>query len=128
MTVDEYLASVPNDVRIALEKVRRSIRTAIPRVEERIAYRIPVFRLDRDLVGFSAQRDPRKRLCSFYTMSPALAEKMKEDLQGYKVSGATVHFSPDRPLPASLVRKIVRARLAETAEQLKGKERPRKSQ
>lgn len=127
MTVDEYLASVPSDVRIALEKVRQSIRTAIPSVEERIAYRIPVFRLNRDLVGFSAQRDPRKRLCSFYTMSPALAERMKEDLQGYKVSGATIHFSPDSPLPAALVRKIVRARLAETTEQLEGKQRPRKS-
>jgi uncharacterized protein YdhG (YjbR/CyaY superfamily) len=112
-TVDEYLATVPQDVRKALQKLRRTIKSIVPEAEERIAYRIPIFRLQRDLVGFSAQTNPQKRLCSFYTMSPPLVKAMKKDLQDYKVSGATIHFTPEKPLPAALVKKIVRARVKE---------------
>ncbi|AIF83204.1 hypothetical protein NTE_01131 [Candidatus Nitrososphaera evergladensis SR1] len=112
-TVDEYLATLPGDVRDALEKLRRTIKSIVPGAEERIAYRIPIFRLERDLVGFSAQRNPQKRLCSFYTMSPPLVKAMKKDLQNYRVSGATIHFIPEKPLPAALVKKIVRARVKE---------------
>jgi uncharacterized protein YdhG (YjbR/CyaY superfamily) len=113
-TVDEYLATVPNDVRKVLQKLRHTIKSIVPEAEERIAYRIPIFRLQRDnLIGFSAQINPRKRLCSFYTMSPPLAKAMKKDLQDYEVSGATIHFTPEKPLPAALVKKIVRARVKE---------------
>ncbi len=115
-TVDEYLAQLPHDVRDALEKLRRTIRSAAPDSQERIAYRIPVFRLQHDLVGFSAQRDPQKKLCSLYTMSPPLVRAMKKDLQDYDVSGATIHFTPQESLPVSLVRKIVRARVKELTE------------
>ena len=62
-TVEEYLATVPGDVRKALQALRMTIKVSVPRIEERIACRIPVFRLQRDLVGFSAQRNPQKRLC-----------------------------------------------------------------
>lgn len=112
-TVDEYLSILPNDVRKELQKLRHTIKSIAPEAEERIAYRIPIFRLQRDLVGFSAQRNPQKRLCSFYTMSPPLVKAMKKDLQDYKVSGATIHFTPEKPLPAALVKKIVRARVKE---------------
>ncbi|MDQ3967473.1 MAG: DUF1801 domain-containing protein [Thermoproteota archaeon] len=112
-TIDEYLATVPDDVRKVLQKLRQIIKSVVPEAEERIAYRIPIFRLEHDLVGFSAQRDPQKRLCSFYTMSPQLAKAIKKDLQGYKVSGATIHFIPEKPLPAALVKKIVSARVKE---------------
>ncbi|HEU4445650.1 MAG TPA: DUF1801 domain-containing protein [Nitrososphaeraceae archaeon] len=112
-TVDEYLATVPNDVRKVLQKLRHTIKSIAPEAEERIAYRIPIFRLKRDLVGFSAQTDPQKRLCSFYTMSPTLAKAMKKDLQGYEVSGATIHFTAEKPLREELVKKIVRARVEE---------------
>jgi uncharacterized protein YdhG (YjbR/CyaY superfamily) len=114
-TVDEYLATVPQDVRKALQKLRRTIKSIVPEAEERIAYRIPIFRLQRDLVGFSAQTNPQKRLCSFYTMSPPLVKAMKKDLQDYKVSGATIHFTPNKPLPAALVKKIVHARVKESS-------------
>jgi uncharacterized protein YdhG (YjbR/CyaY superfamily) len=114
-TVDEYLATVPQDVRKALQKLRRIIKSVVPEAEERIAYRIPIFRLQHDLVGFSAQRNPQKRLCSFYTTSPPLVKAMKKDLQDYKVSGATIHFTPEKPLPAALVKKIVRARVKESS-------------
>jgi uncharacterized protein YdhG (YjbR/CyaY superfamily) len=112
-TVDEYLATVPNDVRKVLQKLRHTIKSIVPEAEERIAYRIPIFRLQRDLVGFSAQINPQKRLCSFYIMSPPLAKAIKKDLQDYEVSGATIHFTPEKPLPAALVKKIVRARVKE---------------
>jgi uncharacterized protein YdhG (YjbR/CyaY superfamily) len=112
-TVDEYLSILPDDVRKELQKLRHTIKSIAPEAEERIAYRIPIFRLQRDLVGFSAQRNPQKRLCSFYTMSPPLVKAMKKDLQDYKVSGATIHFTPEKPLPAALVKKIVRARVKE---------------
>jgi uncharacterized protein YdhG (YjbR/CyaY superfamily) len=112
-TVDEYLATLPNDVRKVLQQIRQTIKSIVPEAEERIAYRIPIFRLQRDLVGFSAQRNPQKRLCSFYTMSPPLVKAMKKDLQDYEVSGATIHFTPEKPLPAALVKKIVCARVRE---------------
>ena len=112
-TVDEYLATLPNDVRKVLQILRHTIKSIAPEAEERIAYRIPIFRLKRDLVGFSAQTNPQKRICSFYTMSPALAKAMKKDLQDYDVSGATIHFTPEKPLPKELVKKIVRARVKE---------------
>jgi uncharacterized protein YdhG (YjbR/CyaY superfamily) len=112
-TVDEYLSILPDDVSKELQKLRHTIKSIAPEAEERIAYRIPIFRLQRDLVGFSAQRNPQKRLCSFYTMSPPLVKAMKKDLQDYKVSGATIHFTPEKPLPAALVKKIVRARVKE---------------
>jgi uncharacterized protein YdhG (YjbR/CyaY superfamily) len=112
-TVDEYLATVPNDVHKVLQKLRHTIKSIVPEAEDRIAYRIPIFRLQRDFVGFSAQTDSQKRLCSFYTMSPPLTKAMKKDLQGYEVSGATIHFTPEKPLPTALVKKIVRARVKE---------------
>jgi|ERR671922_425362 uncharacterized protein YdhG (YjbR/CyaY superfamily) len=78
-TVDEYLATLSNDVRKVLQKLRHTIKSIVPEAEERIVYRIPIFRLQRDdLVGFSAQTNPQKRLCSFYTMSPPLVKVMKK--------------------------------------------------
>ena len=106
-TVDEYLAQLPSDVRDALEQLRGLIRFTVPEAKERLAYRMPVFSVKHDLVGFAAYRD----YCSFYTMSPGLVKAMEEELRGHEVSGATIHFTPKEPLPASLVRKIVLARL-----------------
>lgn len=111
-TVDEYLAQLPSDVRDSLEQLRGLIKFTVPEAKERIAYRIPVFSLKHDLVGFAAYRD----YCSLYTMSPGLVNAMQEVLRDYKVSGATIHFTPKEPLPASLVKKILLARLKELVE------------
>lgn len=116
--VDEYLATLPDEVRHALQNLRHTVRSIVPGAEERIGYRIPIFRLGRDLVGFSAQKNPQKRICSFYTMSPPLAKAMKKELQDYKVSGATIHFIPADPLPEELVRKIVLARVKDLSEKI----------
>jgi uncharacterized protein YdhG (YjbR/CyaY superfamily) len=109
--VDAYLASLPEDQREALASLRRLIKETVPNVEERISYGTTVmFSLKRDLVGFVAQ----KKHLSFFTASPKLADEMKYEItKTHKLSGATIHFSALNPLPAKLVQKIVRARVAE---------------
>ena len=113
-TVDDYLAALPEEVRVALENLRKIIKAAAPDTTQVISYRIPIFKLHgHPLVGFGAA----KSHCSFFTMSssmiPKLARMRKRELKGYDVSGATIHFTPDGPLPAALVRKLVKERIAE---------------
>jgi uncharacterized protein YdhG (YjbR/CyaY superfamily) len=107
--IDAYLEALPDDVRAALERVRGIIREAAPESTERVSYGIPIFRLQRDLVGISAQ----KNHCSLHSMSTSLMSAMSAELEGFKVSGATIHFTPERPLPRDLVEKIVRERMRE---------------
>lgn len=87
-----------------------------------ISYRIPVFKYEgRPLVGFGAA----KKHCSLFTMSssmiPKLARMRAGELKGYEVSGATIHFTPDKPLPAGLVTKLVKERIAENENLRKSK-------
>ena len=109
-TVDEFLASVPEPQRAALEELRRQIRAAAPGATELINYGVPMFRLDgRNLVSFAAGKDH----CSFYVQSPAVMEAHVADLAGFKTRKGTVTFTPDKPIPPALVAKLVRARIAE---------------
>jgi len=109
--VDAYLAALGADQRGALEKLRRTIRRAAPAAEECISYQLPAFRLEgRVLVAFGA----RPGHCAFYPMSPATLDAHRDALEGYETSKGTIRFSPDRPLPANLVRQMVRARIAES--------------
>jgi uncharacterized protein YdhG (YjbR/CyaY superfamily) len=112
--VNGYLAGLPDDQRQALEALRRVIKATVPEVGERISYGTSViFALERDLVGFVAQ----KKHLSFFMMSPELARAMRDEIeQTHRVSGATIHFSPERPLPAALVERILRARVQEQSE------------
>ena len=107
-TIDHYLADVPTDKRAALQKLRQAIKAVVPKAEECIAYGIPAFRLGgRFLVGFGAA----KSHCSFYPGGLALAVH-KQALKPYGLSKGTIRFQPDKPLPAALVRKLVKERLA----------------
>jgi uncharacterized protein YdhG (YjbR/CyaY superfamily) len=106
-SVDEYLNCLPTDIREALQRVREIILKTVPECRERIAYKICVYSLKRDVVGFASQ----KNYCSFYTMSPPLVKAMSEELKDYEVSGATIHFSPQHPLPESLL--ILESRVEE---------------
>ncbi len=107
-SVDRYLASVGDRKRAALENLRRAIRAAAPRAEECIAYRIPSFRLDgKFLLSFGAGA----KHCAFYPGSAAI-EAHKKELEDYDTSKGTIRFQADRPLPATLVRRLVRARIA----------------
>ena len=109
--VDAYLATLPRDERETLEGLRQLIKQTVPHVHERISYGTAVmFSLGRDLVGFVSQR---KHL-SFFTASPKLARALKDQItRTHKVSGATIHFSPENPLPANLLKKILKARVSE---------------
>jgi uncharacterized protein YdhG (YjbR/CyaY superfamily) len=108
-TVDDYLAGVPEPDRAALEHLRAVIRAASPEAEETIAYRIPAYRYRGPLVFFAAF----PRHLGFYGVSRPLVEAFGDELAGFGVSGTTVHFSADRPLPDDLVTRFVRARMAE---------------
>lgn len=106
--IDDYLASLPAAQRQALEKLRAAISRAAPAADEGFSYGLPAFRLNgRPLVCFGAASTH----CSLYPMSPAVIRKHAEDLTSYKTSKGTIQFVA--PLPAGLVRKIVKARIAE---------------
>jgi len=106
-TIDEYLAAVEEDKRAALEKLRRDIHAAAPRAEECISYRIPAFRLDgKLLVAFGAAA----RHCACYPGD--VVEAFAAELAGYDTSKGTIRFAASEPLPAALVRRLVRAQLA----------------
>jgi uncharacterized protein YdhG (YjbR/CyaY superfamily) len=108
--VEAYLAKVPEPARTTLEKVRATIRSAAPKeATEGISYGMPAFRYKGALVGYAAFKDH----CSFFPMSAALLDTMKEELKGYRTAKGTLHFAMDKPLPATLVKKMVKARVAD---------------
>ena len=108
-TIDDYLAALSDDKRAALEKLRKTIRAAAPNAEECISYQLPAFRLNGMLVAFGATANH----CAFYPMSSSMVEAHKHELKDYETSKGTIRFQADKPLPAALVRKLVRARIAE---------------
>lgn len=111
-THSDYLAGLPADKRAVLEKLRRTIRAAAPRADECISYQLPAFRLDgKVLVLYGATT----RHCSFFPGSGTAVDAHKGDLEGYNTSKGTIRFDVEKPLPASLVRKIVKYRIAENA-------------
>ena len=116
--VDAYLAAVPKEQRAALQKLRKIIKGAAPRAAEVISYRIPVYKHCGMLVGFAAF----KNHCSFFVMGREAMEAHQEELKRYSTARGTIHFTADKPLPAALVRKLVRARIAENESRVKRKE------
>jgi uncharacterized protein YdhG (YjbR/CyaY superfamily) len=109
-TIDEYLARVTPDHREALQKLRRTIHATAPKAEECINYGVPAFRLNgRSLVFFAAWVNH----CSFYPGNSVALGKFRSDLKGFQTSKGTIRFSPDHPLPCALVKKLVRARMAD---------------
>jgi len=108
-TIDEYLEPLGREQRAALEKLRRAVKAAVPEAEEYISYQIPTFKLDgRMLVSFGAWENH----CAFYPGAFPI-ETHKDDLEAYDTSKGTIRFQADRPLPAALVRKLVKTRIAE---------------
>ena len=111
-TVDDYLALVPEPARSTLQRMRTAIRSAVPaETTEAISYGIPAFNYKGPLVWFAAFSNH----CSFFPTASVL-KAFKNDLKGYKTSKGTIHFPVDKPLPAALVKKMVKARLAEKAQ------------
>jgi uncharacterized protein YdhG (YjbR/CyaY superfamily) len=109
-TIDDYLAGVSPDKRALLQKLRETIHTVAPNAEECINYGIPAFRLNkRSLVFFGAWANH----CSFYPGSSTTLKKFRGDLKGFQITKGTIRFSSDNPLPTTLVKKLVKARIAE---------------
>ncbi|HEV3255028.1 MAG TPA: DUF1801 domain-containing protein [Candidatus Acidoferrales bacterium] len=108
-TVDEYLARVPEPARSTLNKMRAVIRSAVPReATETISYRIPAFKHKGVLVWFAAFSDH----CSLFPTASVI-EAFKHELKGYTTSKGTIQFPTDKPMPAALVKKLVRARVTQ---------------
>jgi len=111
-TIDEFLAGVNADQRAALEKLRQTIRDIAPKAEECISYGLASFRLNgRALVAFGATPNH----CAFHPMSSTTVEAFQDQLRGYATSKGTIRFPADDPLPAALVKQLVRARMAENS-------------
>ncbi len=109
-TIDEYLAGVNADHREALQELRQTIQAVAPNAEECISYAIPAVRLNgRLLVGFAAWSNH----CSFYPMSSETLKKFRNELRNFQTSKGTLRFSPDKPMPVALVKKLLKARIAE---------------
>ena len=109
-TIDEYLAGVDADHRDALQKLRETIHAVAPKAEECISYGIPAFRLNgHSLVFFGAWANH----CAFYPGSFKTLKKFRNELRTFQTSKGTLRFSPDKPMPVALVKKLLKARLAE---------------
>jgi uncharacterized protein YdhG (YjbR/CyaY superfamily) len=107
-THDEYLATVGADQRAALQKLRKQIQAAAPGAEEGFSYGLPAFRVnDRPLVAFGATA----RHCAFFPMNPEVQAAHAAKLKAFDTSKGTIRFQPDKPIPAAVVRSIVKARL-----------------
>jgi len=117
-TVDEYLAGVPKEARAALEKLRKTIKAAAPMASEGISYQMPMYKHHGMVVGFAAFKDH----CSIFPGS-AVMEANKEELSRYDTSKGTIRFPANKPLPAALVKKLVKARIKENEARANGKKK-----
>jgi uncharacterized protein YdhG (YjbR/CyaY superfamily) len=112
-TIDDYLKGVPEDRRQALENLRAKIRSVVPNAEECIRYRMPAFRLgDAVVAGFLATT----KGCSYFPFSGSTLQTLTHDVSRYDRTKGSLHFSADKPLPTTLVRKLLRTRIAEIKE------------
>jgi len=109
-TIDEYLANVKPEHRKTLQKLRQTIQTAAPKAEECISYGIPSFRLNRRLLVFFGAWANH---CAFYQGSASTLKTFQNELKKFETSKGTIRFSPDKPLPVALVKKLVKTRIAE---------------
>jgi uncharacterized protein YdhG (YjbR/CyaY superfamily) len=111
-SVQDYLAALPAEPRAALESLRRVIASAAPEATETFSYGIPGFKVrGRLLLSYAAYRNH----CSLYPASRAVLEACGEELKPYLSEKATVRFQAKEPLGDALVKRIVEARLGETA-------------
>lgn len=108
-TVDEYLAALPDDQQQALQKIREAIQAAAPQAEEVISYQVPTYKYKGALVHFAAF----KNHLSLVVVSNTIAQLFAKEIAPFTNSGRTIHFTPEKPIPATLVKKIVKERIRE---------------
>jgi uncharacterized protein YdhG (YjbR/CyaY superfamily) len=107
-TVDEYLAALPEEVRTVLIKLRKTIKSTAPKAEEAISYGMPAYKNHGALVYFAAF----KNHCSFFPGSSQVV-KLYDELKSFKTAKGTIQFTIDKPLPVTIVKNIVKARMKE---------------
>jgi uncharacterized protein YdhG (YjbR/CyaY superfamily) len=117
-TVDDYLATLPKEARVTLEKIRKIIKAAAPRATEGISYQMPMYKQNGMLMGLAAF----KNHCSLFPGSTAL-ETHKDELKAYQTSKGTIRFPIDKPPPAALVRKLVKTTIASNEKRMKEKQK-----
>ena len=109
-SIDEYLATLPDEQRAALEELRREVHRLVPDAEEMISYGMPGFTLHgRNLLWFAGW----KNHCSVYPLTDAFLTNHAEELVGFERTKGSLHFTPDRPISDDLLRALVRARVAD---------------
>ncbi len=116
--IDEYIAGFPPEVQEILEKVRLTIRKAVPDAEEAIKYLIPTYVLNGNLLSFAGY----KKHIGLYP-APAGDEKFKEELSVYRSAKSTVRFPLDQPIPYGLISRLVKFRVKEHLEKVAAKGR-----
>jgi uncharacterized protein YdhG (YjbR/CyaY superfamily) len=110
-TIDGYLANVTGTKRVALDRLRTTIRAIVPAADECISYSMPAFRLDgRVVAGFLAT----SKGCSYIPFSGTTLATLAKELAGYTMTKSALHFDPAHPLPKTLVRKLLAIRIAES--------------
>lgn len=110
--VDEYISFQQTNLQPMLAKIRATIQSVVPNAIECISYMIPCYKHHGMLVGFGTHRHG----CSFYTMNPAILGTYTKELGELKYTGSTIHFDPKKPVPVTLVKKIIRHRIKENEE------------
>lgn len=115
-TVEEYIASFPEDVQEILKELRRVIKTAVPEAEEVISYQMPTYKLNGPVIYFAAHQN----FYSVYSPPPAM-EVFKKDLAGYKTSKSAINLPYDQPVPKELIARIAQWRAEENARQKRTK-------
>jgi uncharacterized protein YdhG (YjbR/CyaY superfamily) len=112
-TPDEYLAEVPEPARSTLQHIRKVIWSVVPKeTTEVISYRIPMFKYKGMLVGYAAFA----KHCSLFPTGSGVIQKFAKELKNYSTNKGTIRFPADKPLPDALIKKIVKARVAENRE------------
>jgi uncharacterized protein YdhG (YjbR/CyaY superfamily) len=120
-SIDEYIATFPDDVRGKLQELRAVIRASAPEAEEKISYQMPTFALNGNLVHFAAF----KRHIGFYP-APRGIQEFEKELSAYERSKGAVRFPIDQPLPLELISKIVRFRVSENLKKAETRSSQRK--
>jgi uncharacterized protein YdhG (YjbR/CyaY superfamily) len=110
-TIDDYLFQLPENQQLVLEELRQVIRDTAPEAEELISYGMPAFKHNGMLVYFAVFANH----CTFFVGNGSLVKEMGDALKDYKTVTSGIHFTPENPLPAELVREIVLKRMAENA-------------
>ena len=118
-TVDEYIAAAPKEMQAALRDLRKAINSAAPEAEETISWRMPCYKYHGLLVFFAAF----KNHMSLFPASKTTVKKFRNKLRKFEISGTTIHFTPDEPLPAALVKQIVKSRMKENELRIRAKKK-----